>query len=467
MTTLTDQSLRFGEVHFAGAKLGNVSRSRRLVALANRMVMHPSGTLPEKLPEPADLRAFYRLVNQDRVTHAAVLAPHYAQTRARMCASTGPVLLLQDSTELDYTGLTSLADQLGQIGNGSHRGYIAHHVLAVTADTREVLGLAQQMLHRRCRVRRGESRPARRSKPDRESRLWSQACAAVGPAPAGRLWVHVSDRGSDLFEYLAAQQAQGGHYVVRAQHNRWVLDADGQRQKLRTLVRAWPHQESRKVEVPARDQRPARTALVTVAYGSLTLPPPRDARGEYERRPLTVWAVHVQEVTPPAAGEPLEWLLLTNVPVHTVRDAWERVEWYEVRWVVEEFHKGQKTGCGIEELQFTTTAALAPAIGVLSVLAVFLLQLRSASRDPRTQDHPATAYLPQVYVEVMSVRRHREVRRHWTVKEFYYALARLGGHQNRKSDGPPGWIVLWRGWTKLEALVEGAEIAAYTKHGQT
>ena len=36
----------------------------------------------------------------------------------------------------------------------------------------------------------------------------------------------------------------------------------------------------------------------------------------------------------------------------------------------------------------------------------------------------------------------RAIRLDWTVHEFFYALARLGGHQNRKSDEEPGWLVL-------------------------
>ena len=51
--------------------------------------------------------------------------------------------------------------------------------------------------------------------------------------------------------------------------------------------------------------------------------------------------------------------------------------------------------------------------------------------------------------------RYQESRPNLNVYEFYYALARLGGHQNRKHDPPPGWLVLWRGWTQLQAMVDG------------
>src|SRR5262249_28601891 len=67
-------------------------------------------------------------------------------------------------------------------------------------------------------------------------------------------------------------------------------------------------------------------------------------------------------------------------------------------------------------------------------------------------------YLEEEYVEVLSGWRYGEARQ-LTVAEFYLALARLGGHLNRRRDHPPGWLVLWRGWAKLRLMVEGARAA--------
>ncbi len=173
----------FGELNFGGAQLGDARRTRRLVRTADRMMQRPQGTLPDKLHEPAELKGLYRLVDQEEVTHAAVLAPHRERVRQRIEACGGQVLLLHDSTELDYTGKTTLSD-LGYVGKGHRqRGYICHHSLAVVAGTREVLGLASQILHRRPAAPRHETRRQRRDKPDRESRLWPQGCEVCGSPP--------------------------------------------------------------------------------------------------------------------------------------------------------------------------------------------------------------------------------------------------------------------------------------------
>ena len=214
--------LSFGESNFGSLDLGDVRRSRRLAELADRMGRHPGGTLPEKLPHPADLRAFYRLMDTDEVTHESLMAGHTAATRQAMAqaAQEGHTLLiLHDATELDYTSLQSLADDLGQIGQGTHRGYICHNSFVVQAEPQMVLGLSSQILHHRADVPPGETDKERRKRKDRESRLWVSG-ATQSPAPVGSLCVDVSDSLSDTFEYMAFELQKERHFVLRSREDR-------------------------------------------------------------------------------------------------------------------------------------------------------------------------------------------------------------------------------------------------------
>lgn len=455
----------FGQQHFGGAALGHKARVKRLVETADRLVLHPGGTLPDKLAEPADLKGLYRLVEHPTVTHGSVLAPHVARTLQRMRDCQSAVLILHDDTVLDYSGLETLADDLGQIGNGHGRGYYCHNSLAVVAPTRQVLGLAAQSLHRRRKVPSDEKREQRRQRPDRESLLWKRGSQSIPVAPAGQLWVDVADRGADITEFLDYAERVGKKYLVRSQHNRRLaLEDPGnpgetRRVKLHDWARSLPATDRRTLEVQAKPGSPARTARLGMAWAPVTLLPPRQPRGEERGVPLPGWVVRVAESDPPAGVEPLEWILLTNVPVRCAADAWQRVDWYRVRWVVEEYHKGQKTGCAIEALQFRHRDRLEPVIALLSVVALALLELRDLSRRPEAQSQRAAEVLPWAWVRLLSRWRHQEEQPDWTVHDFYYALARLGGHQNRRHDHPPGWLVLWRGWTKLQAMLEGAAAA--------
>jgi hypothetical protein len=465
----------FGMTEFGSAPLGHKKRTECLVKIADLIHRHPGGTLPHKLHQPKDYKAMDRLMNRSEVTHASVLASPLERTRQRMREAVGVTLVLHDTTELDYSGLKAIAD-LGSIGGDLNRGYLCHNSLAYDPQQREVLGLANQILHRRrcCRKSKGakkkrEGVKQKRQRPDRESRLWVRGAEAVGPAPEERLWVHVADRGSDTFEFLAHfEQRQRQGFVVRSCSSRVIRkghDENDPKGDLKNYVRSLPRVGHQEVKVSAKPGCPERKASVSVGFAPILLVPPHVRRGDYEKKPLALWVVYVREDNPPKGVKPLEWILLSNVPVTTEENAWERVEWYRCRWVLEEFHKAQKTGCAIEDLQFESSQALEPMIGLLSVVAVTLLNLREAARRADAKERPATAVVDPHYVHVLSSWRHGKPRPDWSVHDFFMALARLGGHQNRKSDHRPGWVVLWRGWMALQHMIDGAEAIGYRIRG--
>ncbi len=449
----------FGEAHFGEAALGHKWRTQCLVRTADRIYRYPGGTLPTKLHEPKDYKAMDRLMNRPEVTHAAVLETHRQRTLAQMRQAKGLVLLLHDTTELDYSGLRSITD-LGPIGGGFNRGFLCHNSLAFDPQRHEVIGLVNQILHRRRHVGRKEGVKAKRERADRESRLWTAGLAAVGAVPADGNWVHVADRGADSFEFLARHLEEGHSFVVRSNRSRVIRqghDPKGPKDDLHAYVRAQTLHGRREVVVSAHPGQPERKATVAVAFAAVLVWPPHVRRGQYIKRPLPLWVVRVCEVNPPKGVKPLEWILLTNRNVATVEDAWERSSWYECRWVIEEYHKAQKTGCAIEDMQFTTAQALEPMIALLSVVAVTLLNLREASRRPDAATRPATDLVDARYVAVLSAWRYKKVRKDLSIHDFFFALARLGGHQNRKSDRRPGWLILWRGWMALQHMLDGAE----------
>ena len=83
----------------------------------------------------------------------------------------------------------------------------------------------------------------------------------------------------------------------------------------------------------------------------------------------------------------------------------------------------------------------------------------------RAAARPASDVVSVEYVRVLSGWRYGHVRDDHTIWDFFYALARLGGHQNRKHDKQPGWLVLWRGWTTLQAMLDGADAIRRKKCG--
>jgi hypothetical protein len=441
---------------FGSAELGDRRRTARLVETFDRMCAHPGGTLPDKLASPPDLRGFYRLCDSDDVTHQAILKPARAYALHRVKDCPGDVLVLHDATELDFTTLTSIAGDLGQIGKGDRRGYLCHNVLAVEADSGEVLGLIDQVLHRRDEVPEVETLAQHRDRPTRESRLWVTGTQEL---PAEARLIDVADQGADTFEFLEHECRSGRRFVIRAAKVRQVhagSEPVGPRRELKAYARGRPELGRSTMDVRAQPGRKAREdAEFIVRAAAVLVTPPHAKAGLHGDDPLPLYVVQITEVSPPEGEKTIEWTLLTNERVETFEDALRVTGWYERRWVVEEYHKAQKTGCRIEDMQFTTTGRLEPAIALLSVVAVTLLSLREASRRDDAPTRRAATLLSREYIEVLSLKRYGQVRADLTVSEFFLALGRLGGHQNRKCDGPPGWLVLWRGWMKLQDMLDG------------
>jgi hypothetical protein len=489
MATVQSLKTNFGASHFGKAPLGDVRRVRRLVLLADRMVQRPGQSLPVQVQDQAAYQGLLGLVRRPEVTHATVLQTHLDRTCALVRAHPNTVLIIHDTTELDLTSHKSL-EALGQIGDGGGKGYECHNSLAIDADTREILGLANQILHLRPVVPKGEGVAAKRQRETRESLLWIKGCAAVharcaalGPAPTAHLEVDVFDRGGDTFENLDAEHASGRSYVCRSNHNRRIYvghDEEAQEGLLHDHARTLPEVGRRLVDVPAREAKPAhdgqpaqpaqpaRQATVAVSCAAVQVRRPHVKRGQHGDAPLKVWVVRAWEVEAPEGVELLEWLLLSNSAVQLFAEAGRVVGWYEARWTVEDYHKGQKTGCGIEKPQFTEEERLEPVIALLSVIAVWLLRLRWLSRQEGLKDCPAVDVVPEVFVAVLSVSEGKGRRLDMTAYEFFLGLARLGGYDYYRKGRPPGWLVLWRGWGQLQsrvqyALAAGSEILPATE----
>lgn len=465
----------FGERNFGDAELGDARRTKRLVRVADAIMRHPGGSLPEKMGSPTELEALYHLMKCSAVTHQKVLAPHIALTRQKIAECEGFVLALHDTTELDFTTRESLNDR-GQIGNGSHQGWLCHNTLIVDPVRREVMGLGNQILHSRPITEKKETVAEKRNREDRESLLWLQGVQSL---PSDPKIVDVCDRGADTFEFLEHEINSGRTFVVRSSHDRSARcghDNAATKVTLHELARSLPSQGQwtmkvaalkrrktvrKKVEGKRTSQtvmvnRKSRDAVVHVSASPVMLFAPKRKRGKHGKTPLAIWVVRVWEPHPPEGAEPLEWILLTNLACVNFESAHRVKTWYECRWILEEYHKGQKTGCGIENPQFTSSDRLHPMIAILSVVALSLLNLRELSRRDDAKTRPATNLFSAEYVSVLSTYRHGAPQPNWTIHDFCLALARLGGHLNRKHDGHPGWLVLWKGWTQLQAMINGA-----------
>src|SRR6202048_4374563 len=357
----------WAERTFGSVQLHDMRRTRRAGQAASNLAENPLGSLPAQLHTWKETKAVYRLLDEPDVTFAALMEPHLQQSRDQ-ANSSGVVLLVQDTTDIDLSHRHKISG-VGHIGNERGRGFFVQTVLAVRPQSREILGCMAQEPFVRIPAPDGEQRYQRRKRDERETDVWMRQVQAIGTPESGSMWIHVGDRGADMFSFFQACQATQAHFLVRAAKNRRVQESGEEINYSLTQARAFPSQASLSFEVPARHGHPARSTQLQLAFGQMTLLPPRP-EPRASKEPLTVWVIRVWEEQAPDGEEALEWVLLTSVPTTTLEQAWERVDWYGYRWLVEDYHQCLKSGCRIEQRQLQTVDGLMRLLGLLSPLAV-------------------------------------------------------------------------------------------------
>jgi hypothetical protein len=450
----------WAEENFAAVELGDRRRPRRLVYSAAKIAQQPEKAFTQ-LFDWNELRGFYNLCDQEQATLQAIQTPHWLATRAAM-AREPLVLNVHDTTELDFTSHKALTGQ-GPIGDGNGTGFLQHNTLAFSPDGSRLLGLAFQQLYVRKEAPAKETGRARKKR-DRESLLWLEGIRVIGKPPAGSVWVDVGDRGADIYEAMEAAGAVDHAFLFRIYQNRIVYtDAEHNREAyLLDYARGLTPAGADVVEVPGRGGRPPRQAQVKLASAAVWVPAPKTAARRKSRPVLACWVVRVWEPEPPAGvKEPLEWVLLSSVRAATLEQMKQRRDWYAVRWGAEVYHDVEKNGCSEEDRRLETAERMAACLAVLAVVAVRVYQLRLAVKA-----------IPQANAKEVATEEEIEVVKQWlgspkarpTVRDFVFAVAKLGGFLGRKGDGEPGVRALWRGYQRLQDMVAGFRLRSARKH---
>jgi hypothetical protein len=454
MATVALDIADWAEQQFGTCDLGDRRRNKRVVQLAAQVAAQPDASTPKQTERWSDCKAAYRLFGQQDVTFDALIAPHCAQTRA---VGAGTWLIINDTTELNY-GVNRDIEGLGRVGDGFGRGFFLHTGMLIGAQTEEIVGLAAQELFKRPIRKLTPQSTARRKHRARESEVWGRVIDLVGPPREGARFIHVCDRGADNFEVYCHLRANRADWVIRAaQLHRTVWDATGQRRALQDILEEQPCAGAYDLQVRANKQQPARTARIEVRFTKITMPRPPHI-SKYIRqsglREIPMDVVEAREINAAKGVTPLRWVLLTSEKVDSFDDAWRVIEWYEKRPLIEEYHKCLKTGCRVEFRQYEHADRLAAVIGMLSVVAVRLLQLKMVAR--KAPDTPAEKVVPKEWLTTLpAVTKHRKPIK--TVGEFFRRLAMFGGFLGRKGDGQPGWQTIWGGLEKLLLCIRGAQ----------
>lgn len=499
-----EDPVTWAERNFGDIDLGDQRRNQRAVTIAAAMASNPDRSIPQMFLNTYDVKAAYNFFRHPDSTPENLQQTHREHVLGEL-EKPGKYLLLEDTSEI-YCSNNNSIDGLGPIGSSNKlkRGFHLHTILAVRWEYEsssveqgvhrpnvEVLGLPVQHFNIRKRMPEGERKKgtAEYIERERESDWWHQAGESLGPSPTSESlrWIRVCDRGADIYEQLLSCQTLNHSYAIRSSVNRTIIDlATGEVEgrlfeiarsqsslgEFSLDLRSRPSKskrvtsrsmvgEEKKTEDPILYTKPARTVLLKISSREVCIRSPRrpgsNKRGQLPSIHCNV--VRVWEETPPEGEEALEWMILTDTSVINYHQALEIALIYSTRWLIEEFHKALKTGNKAEELQLETAEGLFAAIAIKSIVALRLIDLRERVR--LKADAPASdSGLDELELLILSQSTNRKLK---TVSDVALAIGRLGGHMNRKRDGLPGWITLFRGMSVLNNFVVGARLALKLK----
>jgi hypothetical protein len=450
------RTLRPIDEELRGGEISDWRLRERLVTLGEALDRAPSETLPKATRTEAGREAAYRFLGNAKVTAPGILAPHVRAT-ARRCRDAGFAYVVSDTTEFSFSG--ERGDDLGRL-RGNQRGFLGHFALAVAGDdSRMPLGvLGQEIIVRADEPKQHRNNHQSKKDPHRESLRWGrmveQASNALGDVPA----VHVMDSEGDIFELLVQLGTQGTRFIIRSGQDRLVEEG-----KLNAALETAPVLLEREVRLSRRRPNPntppterkrnqprhGRIARLMVSSKRVSLRRPKTSSSSCPPT-VEVNVVRVYESSPPDDQEPVEWLLLTSEPVSTAAGVAAVVDGYRTRWTIEEYFKAIKTGCAYEERQLESLRGLTNLLAIVAIIAWRLLLLRSLERTaPETSasDVIDPRLLEALAARLRDIREPKALPTNPSVADAFAGIARLGGCI--KSNGPPGWQVLWRGYQDL------------------
>lgn len=450
---------------FVDERLGH-----RFRTFLEQLATAPGESIPLVCQDWTNTKAAYRFLDNPRVSEAEILAGHFAATRARFSETSGPVLVLHDTTEFSYKREDIEAVGKRRIGvagarpDGRPRHYTAcgllmHSSLAVTTEGLP-LGMTAIKFWTRTKFK-GANALKRRINPTRvpieekESIRWlenlQRSTALLGdPARC----IHIGDRESDIYELLCEAQVAGTHFLVRTCVDR--LAGDGTH-TIATEMEEVPCKGVHRVEVLDRKGNPS-TALLELRFRRIRVLPPIYKQFRYPELTLTV--LHATERGKPRGRDKIEWKLLTDLPVSSRGEAIQKLQWYAMRWKIETYHKILKSGCRAEQSKLRTAERLVNLLAAFCILSWRIFWLTMVKRA--MPDAPPKLAFTNLEISLLNelFKDSESSPARGRLSAYLVRMARLGGYLARATDPPPGNTVVWRGMSRLTDIAIGFMLGA-------
>lgn len=451
---------------FATIRFGDKRLDARAVKLLSDLGIRPNLSIPAACGGRAETEAAYRFFDNDKTTFEVTLAPHIEQSRKR--AAEQPVaLMVQDTTEVDLTREQNHVAGAGEL-DGSRRGFLLHKMHAFTPDRTPLGTVWAEKINRTEGVSHAsasEKSAQRKHQPieEKESLRWLtglRTARELAQQMPNTQCICIADSEADIYELFAEPRGERPvHWLIRACQNRALAGDTGQLLRdqvldapvlyeVELLVRG--REAKTAAEHRARRQtRKTREAKVEVRAVTVTLRAPW--RADRELPPVSVNVVLVREPNPPPDEPPVEWILVTTLPIETAKQVRIIVEYYCVRWSIEVFFRTLKSGCRVEERRFEDVERIFPYLAICLIVAWRILFVCRMGRDFPDLDCEAV-FEPSEWKAVwMAVQQKKPPRKAPRLAEMVHMVASLGGYVERRNS-EPGVQTIWIGMQRMYDL---------------
>jgi hypothetical protein len=442
------------EEECAGLDFHSLRLEERFVRTMETLIQQPGASIWEASKDRAEAKAIYRMRGNEDFDREEIIRAHREATLRRMADYGGTILLVQDTTGVNYNTHVKM-EGIGYISDKT-LGVNIHSGLAVTCDGL-VLGVLDQSGYNREEPKdESASHESKKVRPiqEKESFRWLESLErSTTDIPRGVKVITVYDREGDMYELFAKAQSMNEAVLIRIVQNRMTVE----NKRILDEIRKKRCRGKVAVRLP-RDSRsgiPEREAVLQMRYASYSVKRPR-ILNKIKTLPeaIDLQVIYVKEEKMAKGKSPIEWFLLTSEPLNSPEEAYEYVGYYMQRWKIERFHYVLKSGCAIEKLQERSIDKTVVLILMYSIIAVMILNMTYAGR--LTPEMPCFLFLGEEEWKLLycvANKSKKEPKKPYTIKEAVDYLGWLGGPKRAPSDGPPGVKTIWIGLMKLYILL--------------
>lgn len=435
------------------ALFGDYRLNLRFGKILKTLSLQIKHSIPLTFKEWPDIKGVYRFLNNKKVTEKAILE---SQSLSISIEPFSTYLAIHDTTEIDLTGHRG-ADNLGCLNYENKKGFYIHNTLLT-----DQFGTPECIFHQHYWHRTPESlskKKARKFLPieQKESYRWiasvEKANKYFNTHPQSTL-INICDREGDIYELLSLQYPLNSHFIIRSCNNRRTQEEE----KIWDLVKSQSVFFSYEIEVFDRQTLKKRIAHLEVKWlPKIELFPAY--RKIDKLKAVTVNIIYVQEKNAPQGTKPIDWKLLTSLPLELDSELYQAIVYYSYRWRIETFHYILKQGCSVEDLQLQEEQSLKNAIALYSVMSCRTLAMMFLSRENPKTRLKKIGISTQEYVFLLTYMKenysfkYSSDMKEPTVGNFTELIGMLGGHLKHNSKYP-GIKILWRGMMEFNTLLK-------------